>query len=88
MELKDQVAIVTGASRGLGKAIAKRFLEEGAFVALWALHPGSAEEAAAALDPPGQRTIASKTDITDEIEVQNSVSEVLAKIRENRCLGE
>lgn len=35
MLLKDKVALVTGASRGLGNAVAKRFSEEGAKVLLW-----------------------------------------------------
>lgn len=34
MKLKDKIAIVTGASTGIGRAIAVEFGKEGAFVAL------------------------------------------------------
>ncbi|HIE26433.1 TPA: 3-oxoacyl-[acyl-carrier-protein] reductase [Candidatus Poribacteria bacterium] len=34
MKLKDKIAIVTGASRGIGKAIARKFLQEGAKVVI------------------------------------------------------
>ncbi|MBI4860309.1 MAG: SDR family NAD(P)-dependent oxidoreductase, partial [Candidatus Riflebacteria bacterium] len=35
MRLKDRVAVVTGAARGIGLAVALRFVEEGSRVALW-----------------------------------------------------
>ena len=39
MELKDLVAIVTGAGRGIGKATAKKLSEEGASVVLRSRNP-------------------------------------------------
>jgi short-subunit dehydrogenase involved in D-alanine esterification of teichoic acids len=35
MESKDLVAIITGAGKGIGKAIAEKLFEEGALVVLW-----------------------------------------------------
>ena len=79
MELKDRLAIITGAGRGLGKAIAEKFSEEGASVALWDIDLDSAEDVADALDPSGKKALAMKADITNEGEIDNALSEVLGK---------
>ena len=47
--LRDRVALITGAARGLGLAIARRFREEGASVVVNDLDPTAAEKAAAPL---------------------------------------
>ncbi len=49
MRLKDQVAIITGGSRGIGYAVAERFLEEGAKVIVTASTVANAERAAGKL---------------------------------------
>ena len=49
MLLKDKVAIVTGGTRGIGHAIVKGFLQEGATVVLCGSRPESAEKAVADL---------------------------------------
>lgn len=81
MELKDLVAIVTGAGKGLGKAIAEKFFREGAWVALWDIDLPLAKSVAASLDSSGQKTMAIKVDITNEAEVTKAVSEVMSKFK-------
>ena len=77
MELKELVAVVTGAGKGLGKAITEKFFEEGASVALWDIDLPVVKNVAASLDSSGRRAMAVKVDITDEEEVARAVSEVM-----------
>jgi len=79
MELKDLVAVVTGAGKGLGKAIAEKFFKEGAGVALWDIDLPLAEKVAATLDSSGRKAMAVKVDITDEKEVSRAVSDVMSR---------
>ena len=48
MRLEQRVAVITGAGRGIGRAIAERYAREGARVAVADLDSATAEEAAAA----------------------------------------
>jgi NAD(P)-dependent dehydrogenase (short-subunit alcohol dehydrogenase family) len=52
----DKVAIVTGGGGGIGRATARRLLEEGASVVLSGTRMSLLEEARAELDPSGERT--------------------------------
>ena len=51
MKLKDKVAIITGAARGIGKAIAARYVKEGAKVVIADLNEEGAKKVAADLGP-------------------------------------
>ena len=57
MKLKDQIAVVTGGSRGIGYAVVRAFLKEGAEVVLCASRSETAERAVSQLKDrhPGQQ---------------------------------
>lgn len=56
MRLQDKVIVVTGSTTGIGKAIAKRCLEEGAKVLIHGLEAGLAESTWSELDPDRARS--------------------------------
>ena len=62
--LTGKVAIVTGGAKGIGAAIARRLLEEGASVMIADVDPDAMAETAASLGTIGRITTA-KTDVTD-----------------------
>ena len=76
-KLDGKVAIVTGGSRGIGKAIALRLACEGAQVAIFARSEQAAKETVESLQADGARVMFLKTDITQREEVHRSVEEVL-----------
>ncbi len=66
MRFQDATVIVTGAARGIGRAIAQRFAAEGAAVAVADV---DAETAEAAADEIGPKAIAVRTDVSSEEDV-------------------
>jgi 3-oxoacyl-[acyl-carrier protein] reductase/bacilysin biosynthesis oxidoreductase BacG len=71
--LRGKVALVTGASRGIGKAVAQALLNEGCAVALCSRTAATLDATVTELSASG-RVIGIATDVTDESAVQNFVA--------------
>jgi len=64
--LQGKIALVTGASRGIGKAIAVKLASEGATVAVhFGTQAGRADEVVASIEASGGRAFALQADLTD-----------------------
>lgn len=68
--ITDKVALVTGASRGIGRAIALGFAEAGADVALAARSEGDLETLAKEIDAVGRKAVVIPTDVRDRAAIQ------------------
>ncbi|KAA0696126.1 SDR family NAD(P)-dependent oxidoreductase [Halopseudomonas laoshanensis] len=76
IDLKGKRVIITGASRGIGRAIAKAFAEDGAKVAICARDLQVISDTGKALGSSGAAVIARSVDVTDTAAVQAFVAEV------------
>jgi 3-oxoacyl-[acyl-carrier protein] reductase len=72
----DKNAIVTGAARGMGFAIAKALYEEGARVAIIDIDEKGVMDAAQQLDGKSSRAIGRRVDVTNKAEITNLVKEI------------
>ena len=77
--LKGKVAVVTGSSSGIGKAIALRFGEEGAKVVLAARRLHLCEKTVARIQAKGGEAFAIQTDISDEHQVDALIQQTVTR---------
>ena len=78
VSLKDKVALVTGGSRGIGAAIAKRLAHEGAAVSItYSVSKESADAVADAIRADGARSLAIQADNADVRAVKAAIAETV-----------
>jgi NAD(P)-dependent dehydrogenase (short-subunit alcohol dehydrogenase family) len=80
MKLKDKVAIVTGAGRNIGEAIAHRLSQEGAKISVVDLEADRAERVAGEIKAAGGEAAAFAADVSDEDAVKKLVADTVAAL--------
>ncbi len=76
-KLKDKVAIITGASSGIGRAIALELAQAGARVALASRDEAALEALATEIQERGGKSLVVRTDVTQDADIENLVQQVL-----------
>jgi len=71
MSLENQIALVTGASRGIGAAIAQTLGQQGATVVGTATSPSGAEKITAALNGAGIKGMGIALDVNDAAQMES-----------------
>jgi len=80
LRLKDKVAVVTGSSRGIGRAIALALAQEGTHVVVNYLRSeGDAKEVVSEIRGMGREAFAAKADVSKIEDVQEMINEALQK---------
>lgn len=84
MSVRDQVAIVTGASRGIGRAVALKLAREGAHVVLAAKTvtpdpklPGTLQEVAAEIEKLGRKALPVRTNVRDTADLESLAKQTM-----------
>ena len=79
MKLKDRVAIITGSSRGIGKAVALRFAEEGAKIVVnCRASTDQAKQVVSQIEKKGSQAIAVQADVSSKADTERLRDETLA----------
>ena len=82
MQIKDQVAFVTGAGQGIGRAAALKLAEAGATVVAVDINPKTAEDTASAVAALGRQSLALAADLGNVADIDRAFDAAVAKVCE------
>jgi 3-oxoacyl-[acyl-carrier protein] reductase len=80
MILQSQVAIVTGAGQGIGRAISLRFANEGADIGILDINGKTATKTAEEIRQTGHRSVVVEVDVSNHDQVRSAVDHVADKL--------
>jgi NAD(P)-dependent dehydrogenase (short-subunit alcohol dehydrogenase family) len=78
--LEGKKALITGATKGIGRAIAERLVDEGCDVAICARNTAEVEAAVAALAKKGRKAVGRALDVADATKLKNWIAEASAEL--------
>lgn len=78
--LKDKIAVITGAARGIGAKSAELFAGEGAAVALWDVNAERGEATAQQIRASGGNALFCECDVTDAAQIERAVAHVTSEL--------
>jgi NAD(P)-dependent dehydrogenase (short-subunit alcohol dehydrogenase family) len=79
-DLSGRVAVVTGASSGLGRAVARRLCDHGALVALLARSHADLDEVAEEIRAAGGQAVPVPSDLADPAAIETAIARVVAEL--------
>ncbi|MEH7119788.1 SDR family NAD(P)-dependent oxidoreductase, partial [Neobacillus vireti] len=78
MNLKDKIVLITGASRGIGAEMARRFAAEGSFVVVnYLKNQALAESVVNEIESMGGQAAAIQADVTNQNQVQEMMDQII-----------
>ena len=78
MQIRDKTIVITGAARGIGRALALRFARQGAHIALFDLNGSELEATAKQCASLGVRAISYTVDVSSEVQVSAALDRVVS----------
>ncbi len=81
MNFKNQVAVITGGTRGIGKSIAENFAKNGADIIVCGRNPQAAIEAAEYLSSFGVRAVGLRLDVSNSQEVKETFEKIISEFK-------
>ena len=85
--LDGKIALITGASHGIGEAMAVAFAQAGADVAIAARNESDLRRVAQRIEPTGRRALAVPADVSDLDQIERMVARVAEELGEPDILG-